>query len=256
MDIFHTILFVALIFAAGYLSVFFRKNSKKVLNLLLSFTGAYILAITFLHLMPTAYSGSAFTASIFILSGFFLQLLLEYLSKGVEHGHMHTHGHDKKSYALQVLLGLAIHSLIEGFPLAEGFEGLGHAHHHHHGHDHAHDHTHDHTGFLYWGILAHHIPAAFALGTLFVTEGFKKIYLIGALLIFALMTPLGAFTANLFLWTEEGYRLLICVVIGAFLHISTTILFEVDGAGHHHISPKRLIAILIGLVLAVLTSMH
>lgn len=247
----YFLLFVVVIFSSGYLAVFLKKNNKMVLNILLSFTGAFILGITFLHLMPTAYSGSALTASIFILGGFFVQLLLEYLSKGVEHGHMHIHGHNKNSYAIQVLFGLALHSLIEGFPLAEGFEHMGHDHGHSHG-----DHSHMSQSHLFWGIVAHHIPAAFALGTLFVTEGFKRVYLIGALLIFALMTPLGAYTAGFFTWSVEGYRLLICVVIGAFLHISTTILFEVDEAGHHKVSFRRIIAILVGLLLAVVTSIH
>lgn len=70
------------------------------------------------------------------------------------------------------------------------------------------------------------------------------------------MTPLGAYTAGFFTWSTEGYRLLICVVIGAFLHISTTILFEVDEAGHHKVSLRRIIAILVGLLLAVVTSIH
>jgi len=253
MNPIYFVIFVALIFISGYLAIFLKKNNKIILNILLSFTGAYILGITFLHLMPTAYAGSSLKAAIFILGGFFLQLLLEHLSKGIEHGHMHTHGKSKKSYAIQVLFGLALHSLIEGFPLAEGFEHMGH----HHG-DHEHDHDHSHSqSQLFWGILAHHIPAAFALGTLFVSEGFKRIHLIAALLIFALMTPLGAFTASLFEWTQEGYRVLICIVIGAFLHISTTILFEVEGeGGHHKISFRRLLAILIGLVLSIISTLH
>lgn len=248
----HFILFVLVVFSAGYLSTVVKRNNKIILNILLSFTGAFILGITFMHLMPVAYSGSALSAAIFILTGFFIQLLLEYLSKGVEHGHMHIHSDNKKSYAIQVLIGLSLHSLIEGFPLSEGFEHMGHDH----LHDHGHNHNHSSQTQLFWGIVAHHVPAAFALGTLFVTEGFKKVFLILALLIFALMTPLGAYTASLFSWSDAGYRILICIVIGAFLHISTTILFEVDGEGHHHISFKRIIAILVGLLLSVLTSIH
>jgi len=253
MNPIYFVIFVAIIFASGFVAVFVKRNNKMILNVLLSFTGAYILGITFLHLMPTAYSGIALTAAIFILGGFFLQLLLEHLSKGVEHGHLHTHGKSKNSYALQVLFGLALHSLIEGFPLAEGFEHMGHSH---GGHDHDHDHHVMTQSQLFWGILAHHIPAAFALGSLFVSEGFKRKYLVGGLLIFALMTPLGAYTASLFNWTAEGYRILICIVIGAFLHISTTILFEVEGDGHHKISFRRILAILVGLVLSIVSTMH
>lgn len=255
MSVFHFVSFVVVVFCAGYLSTVIKKNNKSVLKMLLSFTGAFILGITFMHLMPVAYSGSSLSAAIFILTGFFIQLLLEYLSKGVEHGHMHNHKDNKNSYALQVLLGLSLHSLIEGFPLSEGFEHMAHDHLHDQGHDH-HHHHHTSQAQLFWGIVAHHVPAAFALGTLFVTEGFRRVYLILALLIFALMTPAGAYTASLFTWTPEGYRILICIVIGAFLHISTTILFEVDGEGHHHVSYKRIIAILVGLLLAVVTSMH
>jgi zinc transporter ZupT len=252
MNPLYFVLFVMLIFGSGYLAIFFKKNNKTVLKLLLSFTGAFILGIIFLHLMPVAYSGSAFSASLFILLGFFIQLLLEYLSKGVEHGHIHIHGKNKNRYAIQVLIGLCLHSLIEGFPLGEGMEHLGH---NHHDHDHDHDHGTGSQIQLFWGIVAHHMPAAFALGTLFISEGFKRVYMILALLAFALMTPLGAYTAGLFVWSADGYRILICIVIGAFLHISTTILFEMDDQQHHHsISPRRLLAIAAGLLIAIVTT--
>jgi len=46
---------------------------------------------------------------------------------------------------------------------------------------------------------------------------------------------------------------IMAVVVGSFLHIATTILFEVDSSRHHHISIPKTVAILIGLGMAVMT---
>jgi len=265
MDLFKAVFFVIIIFGSGALSFYFKKDNVKLLKILLSFTGAYILGITFMHLIPAAYSNGGIEIGLFVILGFLLQLLLEGLSKGVEHGHMHINESRKNIFAFQVLAGLCIHAFFEGMPLAEGMDHF----HSHAGHDHSHHHhnhgeglsilgftgnTLDKSDQLYFGIIAHHMPAALALGALFLHAGFRNIWVIGSLLLFALMTPLGAFASSLFTWSEQSFSYLLAAIIGAFLHISTTILFEVEDAKTHTMSKGRLAAVLIGLSIAVLVS--
>jgi len=249
-DLDYLILFSSVLLGGG-LAFYFQKNNKKLLQLVLSFSGAFIMGISVLHLMPVAFSyplnatketiaSHGNTVGLLILLGFFVQIFLEQLSKGVEHGHIHAPHHGKTGFAIQILLGLSIHAFFEGVPLEN--ESI-HAHNHH-----------DH---LLWGIVLHKAPAAFALVLLFLISDFKKPMIIVALLIFASMSPLGAFVgkelANSGVLTMERQNLVVAFVIGSFLHIATTILFEVESAEHHSISFRKLVAILVGIGMAILT---
>ncbi len=235
----------------GGLAFYFQKNNKKLLQLVLSFSGAFILGISVLHLMPVAFSyptnassevisSHGNTVGLLILLGFFIQIFLEQLSKGVEHGHIHAPHHGKTGFAIQILLGLSIHAFFEGVPLEN--ESI---------------HAHNHHGHLLWGIVLHKAPAAFALVLLFLISDFKKSWIIFALIVFASMSPLGAYVGKILtengVLTMERQNLVVAFVIGSFLHIATTILFEVESAEHHSISIRKLIAILIGIGMAILT---
>ncbi len=133
-----------------------------------------------------------------------------------------------------------------------GYEDL------HTGHNHGHSHSHGHSAdFLLWGIVLHKIPAAFALGVLLLISGFKDRTVLLYLTIFGLMSPLGAGlgillkSANII---DNAIMVNIMgVVIGSFLHIATTILFETDT--NHKIPINKLIAIAVGLGISLLT-MH
>src|SRR5512143_2804595 len=85
----------------GALSVFLlRLYEPRHVKLLNAFTGAYLLCLTVLHLLPELYhqeGGSAAHAEmrlgVLILAGFFTQIALDVISMGVEHGHTHPlHG--------------------------------------------------------------------------------------------------------------------------------------------------------------------
>lgn len=224
----------------GGLAFYFQKNNKKFLQLVLSFSGSFILGISVLHLMPVAFSEKGNTVGLLILFGFFVQLLLEQLSRGVEHGHIHAPHHKRNSFALQVLLGLCIHAFFEGIPLTNA-EILEHDHQHH----------------LLWGIILHKAPAAFALVLLLIISGFKKSFIWTSLLIFAIMSPLGAFVGESlkdsgFLSTQRQ-NYVVAFVVGFFLHIATTILFETDSNAHHQLSFKKIVAIAAGIGMAMLT---
>lgn len=249
MGILEYLLLFSSVLIGGGLAFYLRRNDRNLIQLLLSFSGAYILGITFLHLVPETYDGTA-NIGFFVLVGFFVQLLLEQLSKGVEHGHIHAVSNTNTAAAMAVMLGLCLHAFIEGLPL-DIIE------HHHHGHDHGHEHHHPEGGInhLLYAIVLHKIPAAFALGVLLLLSKFKDSTVILYLVIFGAMSPLaagiGSFLNVQGLLSPQMISAIMAIVIGSFLHIATTILFETDT--NHKIPVNKLVAILIGLGIAVLT---
>ncbi len=217
----------------GGFSVFFVKNDNNVrLKLILSFSGAYLFAITVLHLLPDVYKSTESNyIGLFILGGFILQILLEQFSEGIEHGHIHTHNH-QKSFPWGIMLSLCFHAFLEGMPL-----------------------TSKENNQLVFGIALHHIPAAFALGSVLIGQQIRKNLIIFYLVIFAVMSPLGYIFS--FILSEGSksdlgsfYPYIMAIVIGIFLHISTTILFE--SSVDHKFSVKKTFAVLIGVSLALI----
>lgn len=167
---------------------------------------------------------------------------MEQFSVGVEHGHIHPPHKQSIGFVISVMFGLSIHAFMEGIPLSYYGE--------HHmeipGHDHGDNH-------LLYGIVLHHIPAAFALVVLLKVSGIKKRLIWICLSIFALMSPLGALTSELTAIPPKIQTGILALAVGSLLHISTVIIFEMDSPGHHHIPRKKLIAILAGIALSILT---
>jgi len=227
--------FAVLFFCAflGGSAIFLVKSDKsKLLKLILSFSGSYLFAITVLHLIPDAYSGpDKGEIGIFILVGFLLQVFLEQFSEGVEHGHIHKH-HDGNVFPFGIMISLCLHAFLEGMPLAK-----------------------DQHNELIFGISLHHIPAAFALASILMQNHFKKGSIIMYLIIFAVMAPLGFYVSvGLSNGTIGGidayFNKIMGIVIGIFLHISTTILFE--SSADHKINTRKMIAVLLGIGVALI----
>ncbi len=243
MNIWEYILLFGSVFLGGSTGFLFPKEKKGLLQIVLSFSGAYILGIAVLHLMPWAFGSGDSQAGLFVLLGFFVQLLLERLSAGVEHGHIHAPHQLSGSFVFSVMFGLCVHAFVEGIPLSY----YGEMHEVQHG---GHVHTQNH---LLYGIILHHIPAAFALVFLLIISKLRKIWIWACLFLFAAMSPIGAYLASMFTLSETIQVKIIAFVIGSLLHISTVILFEMDSSSHHYISWKKLLAISAGLGIAVLT---
>jgi len=221
----YLVLIIAVII--GALSVLIIKPKKTIIQILLTFSGAYLLSITILHLLPEVYENHSNKIGFYILFGILIQSILENLTKGLEHGHVHQHNHLQKVPWL-LLIGLNLHSFFEGIPL---------------GHDDEHT--------LLWAIVIHKIPIAIVLTSFLIQSKLKKTIVIAIIVLFASMSPLGFlfckeipfFTANL---TE-----ITAIIIGIFLHISTIILFETSE--NHSYNFKKLIAIILGFVIAWLS---
>jgi zinc transporter ZupT len=235
----YLILFVTSILG-GIAGFWFQKDKKSLLQLLLSFSGAYIMGIIALHLMPSIFAGGQEFIGLWVLAGFFIQLLLEQFSKGVEHGHIHAPHKLSFSFVFSVMAGLSIHAFFEGIPLSYYSQLVpnGHAHEHNH---------------LLYGVVMHHIPAAFALVILLLATKLKVTWIWLCLVVFSLMSPLGAMIPNLIDIPSKMQTSILAFAMGSLLHISTVILFEMESSGHHNFSLKKMIAITCGLLISVIT---
>jgi len=210
-------LFPILAVLLGFLFVtVFQLRDKKRMKLFLAFSGAFLLAVTIFNLLPTVFIDYKSSYGVFIMVGILLQIFLEFFSKGAEHGHVHLHK-DSTTFPWLLFLSLSIHAVLEGFPM----------------------HRHEH---LIYGIVIHKIPVAIILTTFFYKSKLSKVSIISFLVLFALMTPFGSFLSEYITFLEAYQNQISALVIGIFLHISTTILFE-SSEGHKFNLTKLLVII-------------
>ncbi|APG64367.1 ZIP family metal transporter [Tenacibaculum todarodis] len=212
----------------GAVLVLLKKPNKNLVRLLLAFSGAYLLSVTILHLLPEVYihASSVKNVGILILVGILLQSVLESFSKGAEHGHIHLHTNDNK-FPWLLFISLCIHAFSEGLPI-------------HHANDN-----------LLWAIIVHKIPIAIVLTTFLLHAKYSKQKVIFFLAIFSLMSPLGMFLSNYLPILETYNTEITAFIIGVFLHISTIILFE--STENHKFNFQKFGAILLGILLTVFT---
>ena len=225
--------FVPLISGLSYY-IFKNGDNKIRLKLFLAFSGSYLFSISILHILPEIYSHQENHIGIYILVGFFFQILLELFSEGIEHGHVHK----QKSLAFPtaIIFSLCVHSFLEGMPLAKNSDL---------------DATHN---SLLTGIVLHHIPVAFALMSMLLDSKLKNSTAIICLLLFSFMAPFGALVSNtisqnMVVDLSLYFDKMMGIVVGIFLHISTTILFE--SSENHRFNLYKFTVIFIGALLAI-----
>lgn len=251
MTLWHYLLLIGSVLLGGGAGLLGAgRRLQPHLPLLLSFSGAYLLGIAALELMPAAFGSHIHDGGLWLLAGFFVQLLLESLSQGVEHGHVHAHRRAGLGFAVQIMIGLGLHSLLEGLPLGAAGEGMDL----HTGHDHGHTHGTGGALNLLVGIALHKVPAAFALALLLVSSGYARRLAWGCLLLFALLTPAGALLGEILPIDDHWRSRILALVVGSLLHVSTTILFEVDGSRTHRVSTEKFAVIVLGVAVAYLTN--
>jgi zinc transporter ZupT len=205
------------------LVVILRQKKTNYLKLLLPFSGAFLLALTLFDLLPEVYHHlDGKQTGLFIMCGILMQIILEFFSKGAEHGHVHLHTHGNV-FPWALFLSLCIHSVMEGFSI------------------------HQHNDMVY-GILIHKIPIAMVIMTFLVYSKYNKLQVVLFLTIFALMTPLGTYLSNNAAFVADYVNIINAFVIGIFFHISTIILFE--SSEGHKFNLSKLIAIILGVGIA------
>lgn len=218
------------VFSGYILAMVVKLKNKKNTKLLLAFSGSFLLSVTVLHLLPEVYQSHHDThdhdhqnpIGIFIMTGILLQIILEYFSKGAEHGHVHGH---KKITRIpwSLFISLCLHALLEGLPIS-------------------------HHNELSLGIAIHHFPIAVILTSFLIQADLNKTALFLFMITFALMTPLGTVLSNTVPVLTEYYTEIAAIVIGILFHISSTIIFESNE--DHTFNYTKLGMILIGVLCA------
>jgi len=227
-------IFLYLIFSvlAGALVMMVFKPKQEAVRLLLAFSGAFLLAVTILHLLPEVYENTApknhsiNLVGLFVLAGILIQSILESFSKGAEHGHIHLRS-DATAFPWMLLISLSIHAFSEGIP-------IGYA---------------DNSELL-WAIVVHKIPISIVLATFLLQSKLPKTQGYLFIVFFAMMSPLGALLAKKIPLLLSYHTEITALTIGIFLHISTVILFE--SSKDHKFNIRKFIAILLGMSIAFL----
>lgn len=208
---------------AGYSAAFFLKTENKSrLKLLLAFSGSFLLSLTVMHLLPEVYDSHDHSIGLFIMVGILFQIVLEFFSKGAEHGHVHGH-HEMHTIPWSLFISLCLHAFLEGFPVS-------------------------HHGGMAIGIAVHHFPIAIILTLFFLNAKLDKLSIFLFMLAFAVMTPLGTAVSAYVPELGHYYNEITAIVIGILFHISSTIIFETTE--NHKFNLAKVSMILFGIVLA------
>ncbi|AZI68165.1 zinc permease [Kaistella daneshvariae] len=208
-----------------FLGKFFGNREKFAKNLLIVSAG-FLITICLNEVFPQVYAKEHSNIGLWVIGGVVLQMLLENLTKGFEHGHFHHHTEGKNILPVALMIGMFIHAFLEGIPLANETEVL--------------------SPYL-TGILVHNLPISFILGAFLVKN---RNFSPSALLIislFALASPLGVILGKYFNPEWEIYFL--AVVGGIFLHISSVIIFE--SSKNHNVDWRKIGLVMLGTLLAM-----
>ncbi len=236
MDYSYALLFL-LPFVGGFIAMQVSSVNKNLLKLFLAFSGAFLFSVSIVDILPTLYQkNTQINSGVFILAGFFFQIILEYFTKGIEHGHLHSHGR-RNQFPTAIVIGLCVHSFIEGIPLSNiGF--LSEAQRVH----------------LIYGVALHEAPAAFTLITLLRHNHISRSTSYIIMVLYSCMSLFGislsSISTGMTFFDSGVLQNILALVIGTFLHISTTILFE--NSENHSFGRFKLMAIAIGVGLALL----
>lgn len=239
------------------LAVCLPPKNKRNLKLVMAFSGSFLLTLTVTHLLPEVYAfemeqsanisdllhhehshddhnhydhdhshdghdhQAMKTVGLFIMIGIVFQIILEFFSKGAEHGHVHTHGRMTQIPWL-LFLSLCLHALLEGMPLSQHKQ-------------------------LAWGIAIHHFPIAIILTVFFQQSGLSKKNIFLFMILFSLMTPAGTWVSESIPFLSKYYTQISAIVVGILFHISSTIIFE--SSEGHKFNLAKLSSIIAGIAL-------
>lgn len=232
------LLLFAAVLIGSIAGVLIKNISGNSIKFMLTFSGAYLLSIGVLHLLPEVYEEHNHFMGLFIVLGFLVQLLLEVLSKGVEHGHRHNEYFTNRTIPFGIMTGLFAHAFLEGMPVGAHI---------------AHDNELSKNAML-WGLFVHKIPVSLILYAMLSEMTDNKIKVTLWLIAFAIMGPLGALIGQHWSFLTNYYHELTAFVFGIFLHISTTILFE--STQSHRFNIFKFLTVIIGIAAAWLSVSH
>jgi len=209
----------------GCLAAFlFKEVSRLRMKLLLAFSGAFLLSAVATEFLPEIYESGDARFGFYLIAGVFVQIILEFFSKGAEHGHLHVHN-DVAQFPYALFVSLCIHAFLEGMPLQEA------------------------NGMTY-GVAIHKIPIAFIFTGFLISNKASLAKILLVIGLFAVMSPLGSFIAQHAEFTIDAMLPIKALVAGIVLHVSTTLILE--SSDGHQFNLAKMLVMLAGAGLAFL----
>lgn len=220
-----SVILILSVLSGVILGRFFGNRQKMAKNLLIISAG-FMITVCLTEIFPSIYAETDRNLGLWVIGGVLLQMLLENMTKGFEHGHYHHHS-EKNILPVALVVGMFLHAFIEGIPLANETELF--------------------SAYLQ-GIVIHNIPISFILGAfLFQHRKFQaSSWLVISL--FALASPMGIWVGQYF--NPEWTPYFLAVVGGIFLHISSVIIFESNK--NHNTDWTKIGMVVIGILIAML----
>ena len=199
----------------------FGKNQALFKRILILSAG-FLMGVCVNEIFPQVFGAEQEHIGLWIVLGLLLQIILEGLTKGAEHGHMH---HVSGKTPIGLVLGLFVHAFLEGVPMAGQVN----------------------QAYLQ-GILIHNLPISFILGSFLLRGQMKNIKSWLIIVLFSLASPLGIFLGE---YISDVYHIyFLALVSGIFLHISAIIIFESNK--NHKLDWYKLGLVILGIALASL----
>lgn len=221
---------ILLLILSVLIGVFLGKyfgSKQQLAKSLLILSAGFLITICLNEVFPQVYHSNNHNIGVYVILGVLVQMLLDNLTKGFEHGHLHHHSDDHAIIPVALIAGLFVHAFIEGIPLSHEKQVL--------------------SPYLL-GILFHNVPISFVLGSFLAhSKNFSpKFWLI--VMIFALASPLGMLLGKYF--DEDLKVYFLAIVGGIFLHISSVIIFESNK--NHKMDWQKIILVICGVSLALM----
>ncbi|HBR10874.1 MAG TPA: zinc permease [Chryseobacterium sp.] len=221
---------ILLLILSVLIGVFLGKyfgSKQQLAKSLLILSAGFLITICLNEVFPQVYHSDNHNIGVYVILGVLVQMLLENLTKGFEHGHLHHHSDDHAIIPVALIAGLFVHAFIEGIPLSHEKQVL--------------------SPYLL-GILFHNVPISFVLGSFLAhSKNFSpKFWLI--VMFFALASPLGMLLGKYF--DEDLKVYFLAIVGGIFLHISSVIIFESNK--NHKMDWQKIILVICGVSLALM----
>lgn len=228
MRISYTSMIIFLLILSVLIGIFLGKyfgSKKTIANKLLILSAGFLITICLNEVFPEVYKLENKHIGVWIIGGVLLQMFLENLTKGFEHGHFHHHNSDG-IIPVALIIGMFVHAFIEGIPLANETDVF--------------------SPYLQ-GILFHNLPISFVLGSFLFQSKKLSSYSWLVIILFAIASPLGLILGKHFDPNLKPYFL--AIVGGIFLHISSVIIFESNK--NHNTDWVKILLVVLGVALAM-----
>ena len=105
---------VSAVLLGACLAYYFKPETPKGMKLILAYSGAFLLGILVLEMLPLVYSHASNTTGFWILGGILFQTMLKFFKRR----RTRSPALPQKTFPVDDLISLCIHAFMEGMPLS------------------------------------------------------------------------------------------------------------------------------------------